>query len=505
MEDQPRSLTSIATSGVVAVDGTAPVVEQAARSVKWSMLYNAVPRLVTPFSTMILAALLSPADFGLVAVSTFVLALAGIVVEMGLGKAVIQRQENVSEAASLSFWMNNCIALALYGGLWLAAPGVASLYGNPEVSGVIRLSAAALPLMAMQTIPKAMMRRNMEFQSLFWVNTSYLIIQSISSVILAILGFKAWAIIWGQLIGLLCSVMLAWRLGRWRPQTKIDWSLLRPLLTFSTWVMASGFQSWLNLYADNAIAGLFLGMHSLGVYSLGFNVATIVPTFLVASLDDVAYPAFCKLHEHHEEVGRRLIQLQMLTAAVLFPLAFGLSAVASPLIHLLYGEKWNGLGNVISALAIMPGLSPIWSINQNAYQATGQPALWTKLAGLSLLLLIPALWLAGPYGLIVFVATRCVGAVLLPLGNVLFGARTLGIGIPAQLRAFAAPLFFSVIMYVSLRFLVNGLGPYDGPRGYATLLLIIMVGGLGYIVMVGLFAAELWNQLCSGMRRIVGW
>ncbi len=505
MEDKLISAESIAHAAKWPADKRIQVLDQAARSVKWSILYNVIPRLVTPFSTMILAALLTPADFGLVAVSTFVLALARIVVELGLGKAVIQRQENVLEAASLSFWINLSIALCLYGVLWLAAPGIASLYQNPAIAGVVRLSAAALPLMALQTVPKAMMQRNMEFQSLFWVNASYLIVQALASVILAVLGLKAWAIIWGQIIGFISSVSLAWGLGHWRPMAQLDWSLFKPLLRFSTWVMASGFQNWLYLYADNAIAGLFLGVYSLGVYSLGFNIATIVPMFLVASLDDVAYPAFCKLQDDHHEVGLRLIQLQRLTAGLLFPLALGLSAISSPVMHLLYGNKWDGLGTVITILAIMPGLSPIWSLNQNAYQAIGKPALWTKLAGFSLLALIPSLWLAAPYGLLIFVVTRCLGALLLPVGNVLIGARSLGIGLRVQLKALAVPLMLATAMYLIVIVLIRILGPFDGMLGWLKVTSIASAGGLVYLALVRMLASELWDQFFAALHRILAW
>jgi O-antigen/teichoic acid export membrane protein len=497
------SETSVISASSVSPVGEKVLVEQAARSVKWSILYNVVPRLVTPFSTMILAALLTPADFGLVAVSAFVLALARIVVELGLGKAVIQRKEKVFEAATISLWINLFAAFAIFCLLWFLAPELAVAYGTPAITSVVRLSALALPLMAVQTVPKAMLQRKMEFRSLFWVNTSFLVIQSVASVILAILGLKAWAIIWGQLIGLLSSALLAWLLGQWRPGKVTEWSLVRPILKFSTWIMASGFQNWLYLYADNVIAGLFLGVHGLGVYALGFNIATLIPTFLVASLDDVAYPAFCKLQEDPHKVGIRLVQLQSLVAAILLPLAFGMSAVAAPAIHLLYGNKWDGLGMVIGFLAVMPGISPIWALNQNAYQAIGKPSLWTKLAGFSLLVVIPSLWVAAPYGLFIFVLVRFVVALILPLGNILIGARTLSIGAREQVRGLVVPIVLSTIMYIGLLFLLRALSPFEGITGWLRLMMVVVVGGAAYLLMVRVLAVDLWKQLLSGARRVL--
>ena len=115
------SIPAAVSSNPIEFDNQAGLVNLAAQSVKWSFLYNIVPRLVTPFSTMILAALLTPVDFGLVAIATFVIALARIVVDLGLGKTVIQRQTHVNEAASISLWVSLLVSAGLYLTLWISA------------------------------------------------------------------------------------------------------------------------------------------------------------------------------------------------------------------------------------------------------------------------------------------------------------------------------------------------------------------------------------------------
>ena len=315
---------------------------------------------------------------------------------------------------------------------------------------MIRVAALALPLMALAAIPKALLRRSMEFRSLFWVNSSFLIVQAVASVVLVIAGIGYWGLILGQLIGMLVSVGLVWGMVRWRPVFVFHRQLLRSMLGFSVWVMVSGFQNWLFLYADNAIAGIFLGVRGLGIYSLGFSIAILVPGFLEAALSDVAYPMFCKLQDAPHEVGRNLVKLQALTSAVLFPVAWGIAAIAPSAVDLLYGAKWQGLGSVIAILVIMPGLSCIWALNENAYQAVGRPDIWPKLAGISLLALMPLLCIAAPYGLVIFTLARFGGACILPLGNILLGTRVLDVGIKEQLQGFVSPLTFSVMMYLAV-------------------------------------------------------
>jgi teichuronic acid exporter len=497
------SIPVIASAKPIESGNQVGLINQAARSVKWAFLYNMVPRLVTPFSTMILVALLTPSDFGLVAIATLIIALARIVVDLGLRKAVIQRQTDVNESASISLWISLLVSAGLYLTLWTAAPWISAAYKNDRVVDVVRLAALALPLTALAAIPKALLQRAMEFRHLFWVNSSFLIIQAVVSVVLAVAGAGAWALIWGELVGLLTSTGLAWGLAHWRPKVLVDWPVLRSMLGFSIWVVVSGFQNWLFLYADNAIAGLFLGIQGLGVYSLGFTVAIVIPAFLVAALSDVAYPTFCRIQGNPQQVGHNLLRLQALTGAILFPVALGLSAIAPSALELFYGHKWQGLGTVVGILVIMPGLSYIWALNEHAYQAVGRPDVWTKLAGFSLLTLLPLLWVAAPYGLLVFTLARFGGACLLPLGNIVFGARILGIGVKDQIKAFVAPLSFSAIMFVAVYLLTKQLSPLEGAIGWIKLLSIAAVGAFIYLLLIWLFNRALWNRLLVSLRQML--
>ncbi|HSL42300.1 MAG TPA: lipopolysaccharide biosynthesis protein [Anaerolineales bacterium] len=478
------------------------LINQAARSFKWSILYNAAPRLITPFSTMILAALLTPADFGLVALSTSVMALAAILVDLGLGKAVVQNRTKVEEFASISMWLSLIMSFGIYLIIWIATPLISELYHNVQVINIIRVSAISLPLSALTTVPKGLLRREMKFNRLFWVNSSFLITQAIASVIFAWLGAGAWAIIWGQLLGILVSSVFVWAAIKWRPSFVWNWPIVKEQLRFSLWIMLSSLQNWLLLYADNIIAGIFLGIYSLGVYSLGLHIAILFPVFVVAALNDVAYPAFCKLQGNARAVGKSLIGLQRLTGALLFPIAFGISSIASPVIELLYGNKWEGLGTVISLLVIMPGLSSIWTLNESSYLSVGKPAIYTKLSAMSIILLLPLLWTAAPYGLITFTVARFTGALLLPLGNVVFGARSLELKISDQIKPLFLPFLAGCLMFVVVCLATAQLQPFSGLLGWTKLLLLIALGTIVYATIIRLVSKDLWEDLFTGVKRV---
>jgi len=201
-------------------------------------------------------------------------------------------------------------------------------------------------------------------------------------------------------------------------------------------------------------------------------------------------------------VGGNLVKLQALTGTVLFPLAFGISALAAPAMDLLYGSKWQGLGSVIGILVLMPGLGYLWSLNEKAYQAVGRPSLWTWLSGISLLALLPALWLAAPRGLLVFTTVRFAGGLLLPLGNIFVGARALGIRSREQLSALASPFLLALLVFAAMHGMREMLSPFSGGNGWAKLLLISLTGALLYLLMVRLLNPDTWHRITFSLRQV---
>lgn len=460
-----------------------------------------LPRSISPISALILAAILMPADFGTVAVSSLVIALAQVIVGLGLGPAVVQRRTLIAEAATVSFWISLTVASVVYALLWFSAPWLAHLYRIPLVADVVRVSGVSLFLFAVGAIPSALLQRGLEFRKIFWVESLSQVTGVIISLVLAIWGAGVWALVIGPLSGAAIRSGIAWAFSGWYPSLSINRAVIGPLTGFGLWMTGSGFLSWMFLYADNAIAGIFLGGAGLGVYSMGFNISNLLPGVLIPALSAVAYPAFCTLQSDRKEVGQRLLQLQSLTVAVLFPLSFGISAVAVPAVALLYGARWQGLGEVIQMLAILPGAAHLWSLNADAYRAIGRPDLWVKLSGLNILVFIPLLLLAGPYGLVVFTLARLAGASLYPILNIVMGGPVLGISTKDQLQVLARPLGCAAMMYISVTLLVKSLAPFEGGVGWLKLFAVVAVGAGVYLAALRTTDRLLWSRLLLGVHQ----
>jgi O-antigen/teichoic acid export membrane protein len=209
------------------------------------------------------------------------------------------------------------------------------------------------------------------------------------------------------------------------------------------------------------------------------------------------------MQNERQGITHHLLSLQKITAAMLFPVAFGLSAIAPILVHLLYGEKWPGLGMVISILVIMPGLSCLWMLYGAAYQAIGRPDIETKISSISLIVMIPILWIVAPYGLTVFTVARFIIACLLPTGYLLWGARFLNICFKEQFKALASPLLMSGIMYLIVSLLVILSRPFDGVFGWVKLIAIILGGIAVYFLSLRIISQDLWHQVLLNAKHLI--
>jgi len=482
----------------------AEIVDRATQSVKWTVFASLAPRVITPVATIILAALLTPDDFGVVAISTLVISLAQIVTGLGMVSAIIQRQaSDVLQAATNAFWINMIAGLCLYVSVWLLAPGVAGAYHIPVLKDVLRVSGLALPVHALGSIPHALLQRELNFRRLFWVSVSLLVVPAMVAVLLAFMGVGFWALIVGSLTGSIASIAVAWFSVSWRPRFHMERSITPSLLGFGIWSLITALQTWLFSYADNALAGLYFGAAGVGIYAMGFTLAGLIPGFAASVIATVAYPAFCELYRRGEALRDTLIRLQELMAIILFPLAFGVSAVAEETVTQLYGNRWSGLGLVIGWLAIFPGITNLWSLNAEAYRAVGRADILAKLSAVGLAIMFPLLLITGPLGLTSFTIARFAGAMFLPLLNILVTARILGISAKQQLNILVVPLAASLVMFIVVRLFLQVSEPFNGLEGWFSLLVSIILGALIYFGITWWFRRDVVLQIVRALRKII--
>lgn len=372
--------------------------EATARGVAWSMAATVGGRVISLAALTVLARLLAPQEFGLLAFALAFLAYLETVGDLGTGAALIYWPERWRDVAQLTFIANLAMGFLWLGVTWFSAPFVADFFGSPEGEGILRALGWVLPLKALGTTHDALLQRELRFRARAIPEVALMGAKAAVAVPLAVLGLGAWSLVWGQLAGQAASTALAWLLVSWRPRRRFPRDLVRPVLGYGSGIVSVNVLAAILHHADIVVVGRMLGTVVLGFYQMAYRIPDVAITMLVRVTSKVLFPAMSRLQG--AEAGLRDLYLSALRYLSLLtvPGAVGLVLLAEPLVVTLFGERWRPTIPIMQALAAYGGLRALGSYTGDVLKATGRPHLLAVLGTLRAVVLVPALVLAGTRG-----------------------------------------------------------------------------------------------------------
>lgn len=222
------------------------------RALKWSFLSGITSRGIQPLVFVILARLLTPEDYGVVAAATMVISFSQIFWEAGMGKAIIQYSGEHSTAASTAFWINSFLGVVVAGLLIKMSGTLAdNIFHDHRVEPVLQAMTLQILLSAIVSVHIALFQKDMHFKKLFWVRLLTVGIPGLVSIPLAWKGMGYWALVVGTLTGQTLQVLLIWQMSKWHPTWQFNYSIAKKLLRFGSWVACTGLLGWFYLWTDN--------------------------------------------------------------------------------------------------------------------------------------------------------------------------------------------------------------------------------------------------------------
>ena len=474
-------------------------------SLKWSALMEVVSRVASPIVFVVLARLLSPNDYGVVATAMIAISFSQMFWDAGLSKALIQTKAAPEDAAHVVFWTNVVLGLLIYTILFFAAPAIALFFRSPASGPVLRVLGIQIIIASLSSVQGALFVRDLDFRGLFWIKLVTAFIPALFSIPMAIYGYGVWALVVGNLVAQIIGLYLLWRKSTWRPKFCYDIVLAKSLFSFGFWVLLESFGAWLILWGDNLIVGRFLGVHDLGVYRTGWNLVTIIFGLALNPFLPVLYPTFARLQDDLPALKNTFKKVNRILFAAALPIGMGLLLVGPELAQLLFGSKWQGLGFVLGVLGFMYSIAWLVGINSELYRAVGRPDMNTKLMYFNLLYYLPAFYISALFGLEAFTLTRLmIGLVSLPI-HVYLCVRVLGVS-PFYLWDDGKPMFLSaIIMACGVATLKWGLLPFFPIPLLSTSLslgVLILSGGLIYFACLWLLDRSFVIQTYFHVKKI---
>ena len=455
------------------------------RGLAWTIVDNWGRQLLGFAVFIILANLLQPTDFGLVALAVVFVNFAQVFVDQGLGDALIQRRELTRSHIDTAFWVAIATGVLLTAlGLVLAIP-IAALLEEPDLRPILQVLSLAFVLAAMSSIQIALLRRELAFRSLALRSIAATVAGGVVGIAMAFLGFGPWALVGQQLASAAAAVMTLWWVLPWRPGLRFSREHFKSLFAFGIHVVGTDVVAFFARNSDNLLIGSFLGTRPLGLYAVGYRMLDTTQVLLINISRKIAFPALARVQHDRERMARAYFKLTRITGALILPVYVGLALVAPELVVVLIGERWSESGPVAAVLFLIGPVLAMQAFSASLFYAVGQPQVNFRFRLITMTVRVVGFFVAVPFGIIpVAIAFAASGYLLLPL-NLYWQRRYAGIHVRAYLAQLRGPAVATTMMALA----VLGVRLAFGEVGAGPLLAIEIAAGTGAFT-VGLGLAD---------------
>lgn len=453
--------------------------------------------------TFILAGILGPRDFGIVAIAVVYVSFLQLFLDQGLATALIQRREIEQKHLDAVFWMNLLLGLVL---VLLSVAGSrkwAAANHSPEIARVIPVLSASIVIEALTVVQTALLRRRMDFKSLSIRTNVAGLAGGLAGVGMALAGFRVWALVGQQLVKDSTALLLLWGLSRWRPRFEFSWEHLRSLMSFSIPNFSAQLGVFAGGQADSVVLGVLFGPLAVGLYRVADRVVNGVVTMGMASIQAVSLPEFSRLQTDPDALRKSVITCIHMTGAVTLPALAGLGVVSVPLMATI-GANWGPAANVLRVLSLLGMVLVFTFYTGPLLQALSRPhhlamLEWLRAAlGTSLLVAAGFLVRSSPVGgqILGIAGARFVtGAFFVTPVYVYMLMRLSGISL-RDLAAALAPSVLASVGVVGAVMLSQAIGLTAGQRPVVLLIAESAIGGITGLTILFGFEVQL--------RRYVG-
>jgi O-antigen/teichoic acid export membrane protein len=454
-----------------------------------------VSRLVT---AIILARLLSPHAFG---VAGMVLVSSGLVLifaDLAFGAALVQRRVLTEEDKSTVFWLNAVGGLVfMIGGILLSGP-VARFFGEPAVQPLFAVYSTTFFVTALSATQSALLNREMNFRSLELRQMTSYAAGAVVGIVVAFRGGGAWAIILQQVTIAVVSTVLLTLMARWRPRFVFSKASLDSMVGFSGRVFGTRLLFYVNRNADNLLIGRFVGPAALGVYALAYNVMMVPFSQISNPIQAVLFPAFSRLQDDPERIGRGWLRVNRAVAAITMPALLGLVVVAPDFVVAILGDRWRPAIPVVQILCWVGILQSLQGMNSSILEARDRTPALLRYAVIVCVASLTAFVLGVHWGVVGVAAGYAISSTIVEPYFTLITARSIDMRLTtflASLRGVAeAAVAMALIVFV-VRMSLTGASP--GLR----LAVSVAVGALVYVPLCSWRAPELVRELRAVIPR----
>lgn len=464
----------------------------------WRFAERCGVQSVSLLVSIILARLLSPEEYGTIALVTVFTSILQVFVDSGLGTALIQKKDADDLDFSSVFFFNFAVCLVLYIGIFLMAPLIARFYNDEELISVIRALSLTVVVSGILGTQQSYVSRNLLFKRFFFSTIGGTIASAVIGIAMAYMGYGVWALVAQQLSNVAVGTVILWVTVKWRPKLMFSWQRLNGLLSFGWKLLASALLDTVYMNLRNLIIGKMYSSADLAYYNQGDKFPKVIVTNINTSIDSVLLPTMSNVQEDHVRVKSMTRRSIKTSTYIMAPLMMGLAFCAEPIVRLVLTDKWLPCVPYLQIFCITYMFYPIHTANLNAIKAMGRSDLFLKLEiakkMIGMILLVSTMW----FGVMAMAGSLLVSTVTSMIINSWPNKKLLNYSFREQIQDILPAILIALLMGAA----VYAISLFRLPD-IAIIFIQIPLGAMLYIVFSIMFKLEEWDYLKRLMLNFV--
>lgn len=373
--------------------------EQSVRGLKWVGIAEILIRIIQFGTTIVLARLLIPQDFGIISIALIFSQLVFVLFDLGFSSALVQRKELSSLHLSSTFGILFLLASIFSILIFFLSPIVANYFKQEILTNILRVLSLLFFIYSVSSIPKVLLMRELQFKKLAVLESQTILVYSIVTVFFAWNGYGPWCFVYGSLAEQSVFAILLFYSVKWRPSLDFSFQAIKDLFGFGWTVMGTRLISFLNTNLPYVIIGRILGATPLGYYSLSYQLVDFPVQRISKNVLKVMFPALSKIQDEEKQYRELYNQILYHLALITFPIFAGILLFAPEFIKVFYGDKWIPVIRPLQWLTIAGISRSLWTTTSVVFLSKGRPKTEFKINLIYFLVLLPLLLFSTDYGI----------------------------------------------------------------------------------------------------------
>lgn len=419
----------------------------------WAFLEKFIPQIITIFVIPFLARILSPKDFGLLALAGVCVGFFDLFYDYGFGSAIIQKKDLEEKDIRTAFSFSCVVGISLFFlTLFLSKP-ISIFFDEPQIRPIIRVLSVSFLLKPLTGIQNVLLQKQMQFHALAIARIAGVISYVIISLTMALKGFGVWSIVFGLLADQGIKIPVLYYYSRWPYHPGYSKETLKDFFHYGIYLFLFRIIDYASMQLDKIIIGRGLGSNMLGYYSMANNMSKKLFHLLGIPLGKVLFPAFSSIQKDNQRLRDGIIEVYNYVAIIVFPLSMGLSAIAPELVHIFLGPKWGQSVILLQILAIAGGPMVIGGLIGAPFLAKGRTDIHFKLGLFNSVVRITSILIGSFWGAVGIAMGLCVTSLGIMFWNPYVMCRTIDLRYRILLNAIFQPIMISIFMAIGILFL----------------------------------------------------